>query len=78
MKRLFGDVKDMSKILSSQNVNLNMIVGVKRQQTVITTVGALFAEKIACACMIFANPVLGLLFQDKSNECKQGLDFLFI
>jgi hypothetical protein len=72
MKRVFRSVKGMSKIISRQNAtNLNMIEGVKRRQNIVTTVGTLFAEIIACAGMIFANPALGLLLQDKSNECKQ-------
>jgi hypothetical protein len=37
----------------------------------ITTVGVLFTEILICAGMIVTNPVLDLLLQDKSNECKQ-------
>ena len=37
----------------------------------IASVGTLFTEILICASMIFANPALGLLLQDKSNECKQ-------
>ncbi len=71
MKKVFQGIKGMRKILSRQNVNLNMIEGVKRRQNVITTVGTLFTEIVIIAGMIFGNPVLGLLLQDKSNECKQ-------
>jgi hypothetical protein len=48
-----------------------MIEGVKRTQNIVVTLGVVFTEIISCACMIFANPVLDLLLQDKSNECKQ-------
>ncbi len=71
MARAFRAVKGTSTIQPIQNPSLNMIEGVKRQQTVITTVGVLFAEIVACACMICVNPVFGLLLQDKSDECKQ-------
>jgi hypothetical protein len=71
MKRIFGGVKGMRKILSGQNANLKMIEGVRRRQNIIATVGILFTEATACALMIFANPVLDLLLQDKSDECKQ-------
>jgi hypothetical protein len=71
MNRVFRDVKGMRKIVPRQNTNLNMIEGVKRRETVITTVGTLFAQILASAFMIFANPRLELLLQDKSNECKQ-------
>jgi hypothetical protein len=70
MKRVFGGVKGLSKVLSRQNTNLKMIEGVKRRQNILTTVGVVFTEITSCACMIFANPVLDLLLQDKSNECK--------
>ncbi len=72
MKRVFRGVKGMSKILSRQNKSLNTINGVKRRQYILTTVGVLFTEIVSCAGMIFMNPTLGLLLQDKSNnECKQ-------
>ncbi len=71
MTRVFEGVKGMSTILPRQHAGLNMIEGVKRQQTIISTVGVLFTEIVACACMICVNPVLGFLFQDKSSECKQ-------
>jgi hypothetical protein len=70
-KRVFRDVKGMRKILSRRNSKLKMIEGVKRRQNIITTLGILFTEITSCALMIFANPVLDLLLQDKSNECKQ-------
>jgi hypothetical protein len=69
-KRVFGGVKGLSKILS-RNANLKVIEGVKRRQSVITTVGILFAYIVICAAMIVSNPALGLLLQDKSNECKR-------
>jgi hypothetical protein len=69
MKRVFGGVKGLSKILSRQNAN--MIEGVKRRQSMITTVGVLLSEILICAGMIVTNPALGLLLQDKGNECKQ-------
>jgi hypothetical protein len=71
MKKVFGGVKGLSKIVSRQNANLKMIEGVKRRQSIITIVGTLFTEIVICAVMIFANPALDLLLQDKSNECKQ-------
>jgi hypothetical protein len=72
MKKVFQSVRGMSKIISRQNAaNLNMIEGVKRRQSLVTTVGIVFAEILTCACMIFINPALGLLLKDKSNECKQ-------
>jgi hypothetical protein len=71
MKRVFRDVKGMSNIVSRRNANLNMIEGVKRQQTVIATVGFLFTTIASCAGMIFVSPVFGLLLQDKSDKCKQ-------
>jgi hypothetical protein len=71
MKKVFGSVTGLSKILSRQNANLDMIKGVKRRQTIITTVGIFFSEIGICAFMILANPELDLLLQDKSNECKQ-------
>jgi hypothetical protein len=71
MKRVFRDVKGMRSILSRRNSNLNRIEGAKRRQNIIVTVGTLFTEIISCAAIIFANPALGLLLQDKSNECKQ-------
>jgi hypothetical protein len=71
VKRVFRGVKGMGTIVSRQNTNLKMIEGVKRRQTIVTTVGVLFAEIVACAFMIFANPALGLLLQDKTYECKQ-------
>ncbi len=71
MKRVFRDVKGMRKILSRRNSNLKMIEGVKRRQSIMTVLGNLFTETAACAFMIFVNPALGLLLQDKSNECKQ-------
>jgi hypothetical protein len=72
MKRVFRGVTGISKILSRKNANLKMIEGVKRRQYIITSVGILFTEITSCALMIFANPALGLLLQDKSNnECKQ-------
>jgi hypothetical protein len=71
MKRVFGGIKGMSKILPRQNANLKMIEGAKRRQSIITVVGTLFTAIVICAAMIFANPVLDLLLQDKSSECKQ-------
>jgi hypothetical protein len=71
MKRVFQDTKGMHKILSRQNASLNRIKGVKRRQNIITSVGTLFTLIVACAGMIFVNPVFGLLLQDKSDECKQ-------
>jgi hypothetical protein len=71
MKRVFRGVMGMGKILPRGNTNLNMIEGVKRRQSIIVTVGILFSEILICTCMIFANPALDLLLQDKSNECKQ-------
>jgi hypothetical protein len=71
IKRVFRDVKGMRKILSRRNTNFKMIEGVRRRQSIITTVGVLFTEVVTCAFMIFANPVLDLLLQDKSNACKQ-------
>jgi hypothetical protein len=71
MKRVFRGVVGMRKIISRQNTSLNMIEGVKRRQSIITTVGTLFSEILLCASMIFANPALDLLLQDKSNECKK-------
>ncbi len=68
VKRVFRDVKRMSTILSRRKSNLNMIEEAKRRQIIIVTVGALFTEMISCAAMIVANPALGLLLQDKSNE----------
>jgi hypothetical protein len=50
---------------------LKMIEGIKRRQSIITIVGTLFMEIVVCACMIFVNPALDLLLQDKSNKCKQ-------
>jgi hypothetical protein len=71
MKRVFRGVNGMRKILSRRNSNLNRVKGVQRRQNIIITVGTLFTEIISCAAMIVANPALGLLLQDKSNECKQ-------
>jgi hypothetical protein len=71
MKRAFRNVKGMNKIVSRRNSNLNRIQGVERQQTVIFTVGVIFVEILACVGMIFVSPALGLLLQDKSNECKK-------
>jgi hypothetical protein len=71
MNRVFGGVKGLSKIVSRQNANLKMIEGVKRRQSIMIIVGTLFTGIVICAAMIFANPVLDLLLQDKSNECKQ-------
>ncbi len=71
IKRVFGGVKGLSQILFRQNANLKMIEGVKRRQSVITTVGILVIGMIMCAGMIVANPALGLLLQDKRNECKR-------
>ncbi len=71
MKRVFRDVKGMRKILSRRDHSLKMIEGVQRTQNVTTTLGTLFTEIISCAFMIVANPALGLLLQDESNECKQ-------
>jgi hypothetical protein len=70
MKRVFGGVKGLSKILS-RNANLKVIEGVKRQQSVITIVGVLFVNTLICAGMIVLNPALDLLLQDKSNECER-------
>jgi hypothetical protein len=70
-KRVFGDVKALTKILSRQNANLKRIEGVKRQQSIIISVGTLFTEIVICAGMIVVNPALDLFLQDKSNECKQ-------
>jgi hypothetical protein len=71
MKRVFRSVKGLSKILPRQNANLNMIEGVKRRQNIITVVGVLLTEIVACMGMIFANPAVGVLLQDESNECKK-------
>jgi hypothetical protein len=72
MKRVFRGVKGMSKIVSTkQNANLKMIEGVKRRQNIVVAVGVLFSEIASCTGMIFANPVLELLLQDKGNDCKQ-------
>jgi hypothetical protein len=71
MKRVFRDVKGMSKILSKRNSKLQMIKGMKRRQSIMIPAGALFTAIAACAFMISANPVLDLLLQYKSNECKQ-------
>jgi hypothetical protein len=71
MKRVFRGVKGMKIIVSRQNAKLNMIEGVRRRQSIITIVGTLFTEIVISAAMIFVNPVLDLLLQDKSNECKQ-------
>jgi hypothetical protein len=71
MKRVFRGVKGMRNIVSRQNASLKMIEGVKRRQSIITIVGTLFTGIVICAFMIFANPTLDLLLQDKSNECKQ-------
>ncbi len=71
MKRVFRGVMGMRKILSRRNASLNMIEGVKRRQYIIASVGTLFTEILICASMIFANPALDLLSQDKSNECKR-------
>jgi hypothetical protein len=70
MKRVFRDLKAVGKIVR-RSPSMIAVKGIKRQQTVITTVGVLFAEVVSCTCMIFVNPALGLLLQDKSNECKQ-------
>ena len=67
-KRVFGGVKGLSQILS-RNANLKMIEGVKRRQSVITTWSILCALPVICAAMIVFNPALGLLLQDKRNEC---------
>ena len=48
-----------------------MIEGVKRRQNIITTVGGLFTEIVACVGMIFANPALGLILRGESNECEK-------
>jgi hypothetical protein len=71
MKRVFRGVKGMRKILSRRNSNLKVIEGVQRRQNLITTVGTLFAEIVSCAFVVFANPALGFLLQDKSSECRQ-------
>jgi hypothetical protein len=75
MKRVFRDIKGMRKRTQNSNrnmiSNLTMIEGARRRQIIITTVGCLFTEIISCASLIFSNPALGLLLQDKSNECKQ-------
>jgi hypothetical protein len=71
MKRVFRNVKPMSKILSKQNTALQTIKGVKRRQNIMIPVGNLFAATLACAFVISANPVLSLLLQHKGNECKQ-------
>jgi hypothetical protein len=71
LKRVFRDVKGISKIVSRRNSNLKIIEGVKRRQNIVTTVGVLFTETTSCVAMIFASPALDLLLQDKSNECKQ-------
>jgi hypothetical protein len=71
MKRVFRDVKGMSKILSRRNSKLQMLKGAKRRQNIMIPVGALFTAIVGCAFMISANPALGLLLQHKSNECKQ-------
>jgi hypothetical protein len=66
MKRVFRDVK-----VSRRNPSLEMIKGVKRRQNIMIPAGALFTAIAACTFMISANPVLDLLFQYKSNECKK-------
>ncbi len=71
MKRVFRSIEGTSKTVSRLSSSLNMIEGVKRRQRIITTVGTLFTEIVISVGMIFANPALGLLSQDKSNECKQ-------
>ncbi len=73
MKRVFRSVKGMSNTVSSEQGirNMKMIEGVKKRQTIVTVVGPIFAEIVTSAFMIFANPALELLLQDKSNECKQ-------
>jgi hypothetical protein len=71
MKRVFGGVKGLSKIVSRQNANLKMIEGVKRRQSIMTMLGTLFMGIVLCAAMILANPVLDLFLQDKGNECKK-------
>jgi hypothetical protein len=70
MKRVFRGVKGMSKILSKKNASLQMIKGVKRRQNIMIPARALFTAIAACALMISANPVLDLLLQNKSSECK--------
>jgi hypothetical protein len=70
MKRVFRSVKGMGKIVS-RNSSFKMIEGIKKRHNIVTVVGPLFAEIVACVFMLFANPALGLLLQDKSNECKQ-------
>ncbi len=69
-KRVFGGLKGLSQILS-RNANLKMIEGVKRRQSLITTVGVLFTNIVICAAMIVFNPALDLLLQDKRNECER-------
>jgi hypothetical protein len=71
MKRVFRGVKGMSKIAPRQTASLNTINGVQRRQYITVAVGVVFSEIVGCAFMIFANPVLDLFLQDKSNECKQ-------
>jgi hypothetical protein len=46
-KRVFGGVKGLRQILS-RNANLKMIEGVKRRQSLITTVGVLFTNTVTC------------------------------
>ncbi len=76
MKRVFRDVKvSMSSVKrrhsGRQISSFKMIKGVKRRQHIVVAVGVLFSEIVSCAFMMFANPVLELLLQDKTNECKQ-------
>ncbi len=71
MERVFRNIKGTSNIVSRLSSSLNRIEGIKRRQSIITIVGTLFTEIVISAGMIFSNPVLDLLLQDKRNECKQ-------
>jgi hypothetical protein len=71
MKRVSRSIEGMRTSLSKRNSNLNTVEGAQRRQNILTTLGVLFTEITSCALMIFANPALELLLQDKSNECKQ-------
>jgi hypothetical protein len=70
MKRVFRGVQGMGKIVSRRNSSFKMIQGVKRRNYVTVALGVVFSEIVGCAFMIVANPVLDLILQDKSNECK--------
>ncbi len=72
MKRVFKGVKGSRKsLVPRRTAILNLIEGVKRRQNIVTGVGTVFTEIVICAGMIFANPALDFLLQDKSNECNQ-------